>query len=124
MTKDEFYNKWFQAFASNLSEKKHNKYLVEYGNYPWHLFSWKLVPNTSYLIGNDAREAYNKIKKDGALYIQPFEDEFAKPLPKEFGNSSALDKLTEIYIVSKDFSWTYIKTHEDDWCGPYFYKPK
>lgn len=26
----------------------------------------------------------------------------------------------DIYIVDKDFTWTFVKTHEDRWCGPYF----
>lgn len=30
--------------------------------------------------------------------------------------------LTEFYVVAKDYSWTYIKTHEADACGPYFLK--
>jgi hypothetical protein len=32
-----------------------------------------------------------------------------------------IDRLcTEVYITAADFSWTYIKTHEGDCCGPYF----
>ena len=27
---------------------------------------------------------------------------------------------TDIYIVDKEFNWTYVKTHETGWCGPYF----
>ncbi len=26
----------------------------------------------------------------------------------------------DIYIVDKDFTWTFVKTHEHRWCGPYF----
>ena len=33
--------------------------------------------------------------------------------------AEALDDFVEIYVVGKDFKWTYIKTHED-MCGPYF----
>ncbi|MGM9667788.1 MAG: DUF4275 family protein [Eubacteriales bacterium] len=28
----------------------------------------------------------------------------------------------EIFAAAADFSWTYIKTHEGDCCGPYFYR--
>ena len=28
----------------------------------------------------------------------------------------------DIYIVDKDFTWTFVKTHEHRWCGPYFTK--
>ncbi|WP_430234929.1 DUF4275 family protein [Priestia endophytica] len=27
---------------------------------------------------------------------------------------------TDIYVVNKDFNWTYVKTYETEWCGPYF----
>lgn len=30
------------------------------------------------------------------------------------------DKASDVYIVAKDFSWTYVRTHETGWCGPYF----
>ena len=36
-------------------------------------------------------------------------------------DSKNIDKFDEIYVVSSDWSWTYMKTHEDD-CGPYFYR--
>lgn len=26
----------------------------------------------------------------------------------------------DIYIVDKEFRWTYVKTHETGYCGPYF----
>ena len=28
----------------------------------------------------------------------------------------------DIYIVDKEFTWTYVYTHEGFWCGPYFCK--
>ena len=30
------------------------------------------------------------------------------------------DRESDVYIVAKDFSWTYIRTHETGFCGPYF----
>ena len=30
----------------------------------------------------------------------------------------------EYYVVASDDSWTYIRTHEDGLCGPYFLKLK
>lgn len=26
----------------------------------------------------------------------------------------------DVYVVDKEFTWTYVKTHETGWCGPYF----
>lgn len=40
-----------------------------------------------------------------------------------YDTAEKIDKeLSEFYVVSKDYSWTYIKTHEGDLCGPYFLK--
>ena len=30
------------------------------------------------------------------------------------------DRRGDVYIVAKDFSWTYVRTHEIGLCGPYF----
>ena len=27
---------------------------------------------------------------------------------------------SDIYIVDKEFTWTYVWTHKGFWCGPYF----
>ena len=44
-------------------------------------------------------------------------------LPARYNTAEKIDKWTvEFYVVAKDYSWTYIKTHECDLCGPYFYK--
>ncbi len=37
-------------------------------------------------------------------------------------DSEYIDKFSEIYVVASDWSWTYMKTHEEE-CGPYFYRP-
>ena len=26
----------------------------------------------------------------------------------------------DLYVVDENFRWTYVHTHEDGWCGPYF----
>ena len=44
-------------------------------------------------------------------FINQWLRHFAKDVP---------EKLNEFYVVAKDYSWTYIKTHEGDLCGPYF----
>lgn len=34
-------------------------------------------------------------------------------------DSKYIDKFDEIYVVASDWSWIYMKTHEED-CRPYF----
>jgi hypothetical protein len=41
------------------------------------------------------------------------------------GNASVLTavdfvKEEDVYIVDREFNWTYVRTHETGWCGPYF----
>ncbi len=30
------------------------------------------------------------------------------------------DMLVDIYVVNENFNWTFVRTHETGWCGPYF----
>lgn len=39
---------------------------------------------------------------------------------KVFAEELDKDSGSDVYIVAKDFSWTYARTHERGWCGPYF----
>ncbi len=119
MTKEEFYNKWIEVFASNIPKKDIQKYVKSTGNYIWHIFSWELLNENKYLIGEKAKEAYDKIDKKGAFYIEWFEDKHTKDMICDLNTAKALDDFVEIYVVGRDFKWTYIKTHEG-MCGPYF----
>ena len=121
MTKKEFYTKWLEVFASGVSEKDIQKYVVSYGNYIWHIFGWDLIDKDRFLVGEEAKKAYNNIDKDGAILTDWDEDDNFQEVTWEFDNADALDCFSEAYVVGKDFSWTYIKTHEE-YCGPYFMK--
>ena len=68
----------------------------------------------------NVKKTYYKIDKRGAFYIEWFEDKHTKDLTHALSSAKALDSFVEIYVVGKDFKWTYIKTHENDMCGPYF----
>ena len=64
----------------------------------------------------------SKQQRECALYIEPFGDEKSFSMSAQDPTAEKLDDYTEIYVAAADFSWTYIKTHEGDWCGPYFYR--
>ena len=121
MTRNEFYSAWLSHFAKDISRKDIEKYVVATGNYLWHVFSWELLDKKAFLTGDIARKAYDKIDKHNALYIEWFEDHETNNFTTNLNTADALDKMTEVYIVASDFSWTYIKTHES-MCGPYFMK--
>ena len=93
---------------------------MSYGNFIWHIFSWQLLDEKRYLTGKSAEEAYNAVDKKGALYIEWFKSDHTDVLTDDLKSSKALSNLYEVYVVAEDFSWTYIKTHENEMCGPYF----
>lgn len=115
-----FKKRWLNHFASGVSKKDIEKYVVSTGDYIWHVFSWKLLPEDAYLVGDEARRAYDAADKKDAIYIDAFGDGVCKTLEEKYEKAASLEAFTEVYVVGKDFSWTYIKTHEEDFCGPYF----
>lgn len=118
----EFKKEWLLHFAANISKHDIENKVVKTGNYIWHIFSWELVNSNDYLTGEKARHTFNKANKANAWYIIPFErNASVRILNFENITAEQLDEENEVYIVARDFSWTYIKTHEDDLCGPYFY---
>ena len=121
MTKNEFYIKWLEHFSKGISKRDLKKYVVSTGNLLWHVFSWELLKENKFLEGDQAKAAYDKIDKRGAIYIEWFEDEKTHDITWDMNTATDLDKKVEVYVVASDFSWTYIKTHES-MCGPYFMK--
>lgn len=127
MTLTEFQREWLTHFAAGIPKSILEKHVTSYGNHIWHLFSWGLLPEGSFLTGDAAREAYNHLshrERDEAIFIEPFGEKFPESFSMTWQESGAyhLDQRIEIFVAAKDFSWTYIKTHEGDWCGPYFYR--
>lgn len=119
--------RWLDAFAANVSEEDLGKRVLADGNYLWHIFSWNLVPC---LKGDEARQALEGCETPFYLFyyefppadmprVRPISKEELSALPTECGAFDGSDW----YLVDKDFTWTYVHTHEAD-CGPYFCKLK
>ena len=125
MTRQEFIKAWIQHFAPYLNRKQYK--LLKDG-YIWHLFSYEMIPKENFLVGEEACKAYDRIDKTGA--IASFEEYLDKrgteSLEKEFFLSKDVVDYPELYIVGKDWSWTFISTHENFFenLGPYFMKLK
>lgn len=119
--KSDFEKEWIKIFAKGISKKELKEHVLSNGNFIWHVFSWKLIPDNTYLVGNEARIAFDEQDKTNAIYFEPYlgrkEDKPIGELPL----AKDLDERLECYVVSSDKTWTYIKTHEYDSCGPYFY---
>ena len=111
--------RWLDAFAEGVSEADLGKYVIAKDNYLWHLFSYKLV---DCLEGDAARQALPQ--EDCWLFYNeypPFNVSHVRHLTAEEVAELAPDHHPDWYLVDKDFTWTYVCTHEPD-CGPYFCK--
>ena len=117
-----FEKEWLKVFAKTINKNELDKYVTHQGNYIWHIFSWKLLPEGSFLAGNEARKAFDEENKTNARYYEPWPDNGQHNPEYNSPSSKELDLLRECYVISSDKKWTYIKTHEGDFHGPYFYK--
>lgn len=120
MTKQKFQNQWLRHFASELTKGQFEKYVKN--QFIWHVFSWNLLSFNNLLIGNDARKKFDQMPKTDCICCDLYGNGgVTDSLPPRYSTAEQIDaELTEFYVVSKDYSWTYIKTHEGDLCGPYF----
>ena len=120
MSDDELMKKWLSAFGKNVDKGLMEEHVTSYGNLLWHLFTWGEV---ACLQGEEARKAFDDLQYEEAIR---FYDGYASHIEKvsTIGKVSAKavdkDRGSDVYIVAKDFSWTYVRTHEIGICGPYF----
>ena len=122
MSDDELMKKWLAVFGRSVDKKIIEEHVTSYGNHLWHLFTWGKV---SCLQGDEARRTFDELQYEEAIR---FYDGYASHIEKVsiIGKISAKDvekdRESDVYIVAKDFSWTYVRTHETGLCGPYFCK--
>ncbi|MCQ0952446.1 DUF4275 family protein [Bacillus cereus] len=124
-----FRKRWEDHFANHVSDEEKEDIFL-YGDkyacgYLWHIFSYE---RKKCVEGEEAENAFhNEVKKDCHIFYQHCDDVL---LIKDASLLSMDDILREtddmykgdVYIVDKDFTWTFVKTHEHRWCGPYFAK--
>lgn len=119
----DFVDHWIETFCQDCDADGVNLYVKEYG-FIWHAFSYELIDRSRFLEGADASKAFDSMAHKEALYYVFFPEEERVVQEVEDGMDSAFfDEFIEVYVVAKDDSWTYIKTHES--CmglGPYFYR--
>ncbi|MCC3356047.1 DUF4275 family protein [Bacillus sp. REN16] len=109
---------WESHFAAHLNDaEKRIIHLNSSNGYLWHLFSYE---KKKCFDGDDAEEAFN-LEQKNKCYI--FYQHWDYALLVENASrlcASDLGDETDIYVVDKDFRWTFVITHETGWCGPYF----
>ncbi|NOU94588.1 DUF4275 family protein [Paenibacillus sp. LMG 31456] len=114
-------NQWEFNFANHLTlEEKKAIYLHNASGargYLWHLFSYE---KKNCFKEAQAEIAFNNEPKSTCFV---FYQHFDYALILEKSSMFTVDDLfaeTDIYIVDREFNWTYVKTHETGRCGPYF----
>ncbi|MBD1382196.1 DUF4275 family protein [Metabacillus arenae] len=118
-----FRKQWEEKFVKKLS--KSQKIKINLDSLLWHAFSYNKL---SCLEKGEAMYAFNKErKKECYVFIQHNDDALmlhdAKRIKADDFSGENDIYLSDVYIVDKDFTWTYVRTHES-FCGPYFYKSK
>ncbi len=122
MSKNKFTNQWLRHFAASVEKDALENYVRD--QYIWHVFSFNLLNETAFLTGDAARKAYDDADKSNCIFCNQFGSEgVTDRVVADYLSAQSIDaNVTELYVVAKDFSWTYIKTHENNACGPYFMK--
>jgi len=120
MTKQKFINQWLRHFAKGVTKKQIEQYVKD--QFIWHIFSYELIKPASLLDGDDARRAFDQIEKNDCICCDMFgSNGVTNKLSNRFDTAKKIDaEMLEFYVVASDYSWTYTKTHEDEFCGPYF----
>lgn len=118
MNNCELIEKWLSAFGKDVNPKLLEDHVTSDGNFLWHLFTWGNVPC---LEGDEARKAFDELEYTNAIrfydgYSNYIED--VSVVDKISAKTVDNDKKSDVYIVAKDFSWTYVRTHEGG-LGPY-----
>lgn len=107
--------RWLAVFGAGVEPKIMEGRVLNAYNYYWHLFSWAGVPC---LEGDEARRAFDALDYEDAYVFWEF-----APHAETIGKVTAaqLDQgESDVYVVDRDFRWTYVHTHEDGLLGPYF----
>lgn len=119
----EYKKEWLKAFAPDGSDmRKINKICLptrRYGAYLWHIFSYEILASET---PEKARQAFDAEKKDKCVLLFNIDDIGFRIENAGKLNSAFLEDYEDITVTAADFSWTYSKTHEEETCGPYFYK--
>lgn len=119
MTDKKLVRRWLSIFAQNVPKEIMDNHVTADGNHMWHIFTWGNVPCQE---GNAARAVFDQLQDIQVMqFYGGYDCKIKRVSIRKKRTAKALDRerYTDIYVVAKDFSWTYVHTHEPDF-GPYF----
>ena len=130
MEHNEIIEKYINTFFGNLSAREKKE--IHFDQYMWHAFSYEKI---KCIDGEEAIREFAKMDKN-EVYIF-LEHDYKVWKEKDLTLKSLFKLLNDIeknmaydcYVVDKDFTWTFITTHETEYdegiyhyIGPFFKK--
>lgn len=127
---NEIKEKYINTFFGNLSAREKKE--IHFDQYMWHAFSYEKI---KCIDGEEAIREFAKMDKN-EVYIF-LEHDYKVWKEKDLTLKSLFKLLNDIeknmaydcYVVDKDFTWTFITTHETEYdegiyhyIGPFFKK--
>lgn len=111
-----FRKRWEDSFAGHMSyDEKKAIYLYDDDGacgFLWHIFSYE---KRKCLKGEEAKRAFDVERKDFCYIFYQLSD-VVLILEKASGLiASDLDTEFDVYVADKEFNWTYVKTHEEEY---------
>lgn len=129
----EYKKLWVKSFlpvgADEKLRKKAHDLCVENkrcNTFLWHMFSFQIIESEE-----NPTEKFNSIPKESFTLLF---DTGLKNIAIKMTNAEKIRECdiavfckniagwSDFVVTGNDFLWTYSRTHEDGWCGPYFYK--
>lgn len=110
---------WLSIFGKDVDKKLIREHVTSYGNHLWHLFTWGNVPCFE---NDEARKVFDELNYTEAIKFTDGYSNHIKGISvieKVSAKDIDEDPESDVYIVANDFSWTYVRTHERDLCGPF-----
>ncbi len=107
--------RWFQAFAPAVKPEQVCRYIR---SKCLSSCMWAELSSSHCLEGAEARRVFDAQEYARAIVFKEGFDCAGKTCKV---TAAELDQEDgDLYVVDENFRWTYVHTHEDGWCGPYF----
>lgn len=109
--------RWLKAFGAGLDLER-----VRDACYRGCLWPPRPRNGAPVLEREEARRAFDALEYDTAYIFREGVTQAgvtAKVTAAELAQMQGIGAY-DVYVVDKDFRWTYVHTHEDGWMGPYF----